>query len=108
MRNVSSTKRGADQKTLMMFYKTPIRSKLDYGCIVYNSVSSRELASLESVSNDAMKISRGSLKSTPISSLQVIIEEPLLRIRRDVVSLKYYYKVKSLLQNSALKFITQE
>ena len=76
--------------------------------MVYNLASCRELESVESVSNEAMRISSGCFKSTPISSLQVITEEPPLQIRRDKLSLKYYYKAKSLLQNPAFKFITQE
>ena len=88
MRSVSSTEWGADQRTLMMIYRSLIRSKIDYGCIVYNSASSRELVSLESVSNEAMRISSGCFRSTPISSLQVITEEPPLQIRRDDLSLK--------------------
>ena len=84
-----------------------IRSKIDYGCIVYNSARSRELVSLETVSNEAMRISSGCFKSTPLSSLQVITEEPPLQIRRDKLSLKYYYKVKTYytirLSNSSLQ-----
>ena len=44
----------------------------------------------------------------PLSSLQVITQEPPLQIRRDKLSLKYYYKVKNLLQNPDFKFITPE
>ena len=51
-----------------------IRSKIDYGCIVCKSASSRELESLEPVSNKAMIMSSGCFKSTPIFSLQVITE----------------------------------
>ena len=92
----------------MMIYRSLIRSEIDYGSIVYNSDSSRELVSLESVSNEAMRISSGCFKSTPLSSLQVITEEPPFQIRRDKLSLKYYYKVKSLPQNPAFKLITPE
>ena len=48
MRSVSSTESGGDQKTLMMVYRSLIRTILNYGCIVYNSANSRELESLES------------------------------------------------------------
>ena len=92
----------------MMIYRTSIRSKTDYGCIVYNSASSRELVSVESVSIAAMRISSGYFKCTPLPSVQVITEESLLQIKRDKQSLKYYYKVKSLLQNPAFKFNTPE
>ena len=103
MRSVISTECGADPKTIMMIYRSLIRSKIDYGCIVYNSASSRELVSLESVSNEAMRISSGCFRSTPISSLQVITEEPPLQKRRDKLSLKYYYKVKKLTTKSGFQ-----
>ena len=67
----------------MMFYIKMIRSKIDYGCIVYNSENSGKLESLKSVSNEAIRIFNGCFKSTPISSLQVITEEPPFQIRRD-------------------------
>ena len=91
-----------------MIYRSLIKSKLDYGCIVYKSASCRELENIESVSNQAIRIASGCLKSTPISSLQVITEEPPLQIRRDKLSLKYNYKVKSFPQNPVFKFITPE
>ena len=71
MWNVSSTKWGADQKTLKVTYRSLIRSKIDYGCIVYNFASMRELVSLESVSNEAMRKSSRCFKSTRISSLKL-------------------------------------
>ena len=83
----------------MMIYRSSTRSKTDYWCIVYNSSSSREIESLESVPIETMIIADGCFKSTPISNLQVITDEPSLQIRRDKLSLKYYYKVKSLLKN---------
>ena len=108
MRSVSSTEWGADQKALMMIYRSLIRFKIEYGCIAYTFASSRELVSLESVSTKAKRISSGCFKTTPLSSLQVITEEPPLQIRRHKLSLKYYYKVENLLQNPAVKLITPE
>ena len=108
MRSVSSTEWGADQKTLMMIYRSLIRSKIDYGCIVYNSASSRDLESLESVSNEVMRMSSGCFKYTPIFSLQGITGEPPLQIRIYKLSLKHCYNVKSSLQKLAFKIITPE
>ena len=82
----------------MIIYRSLIRSKIDYGCLVYNSANSRKLVSLEYVSNEAMRISNGCFRSTLISSLEVITEEPPLQIRRHKLSLKNYCKVISLLQ----------
>ena len=108
MRSLSSTEWGADQRTLMMIYRLLIRFKKGYRCIVYISASSRDLKSPESVSNEVMRISSRCLKSTPISILHIITEKPPLQIRRDKLGLKYYYKVKSLLENPAFKFITPD
>ena len=87
MQRVSSTERGSDQKTLMMIYRSLVRCKIDYGCIVYKSKRGKELANIESVSNEAKKISSGCFKSTPAPSLQVITIKPPLQIRRDMLSL---------------------
>ena len=108
MQSVSWTESGAEQNILMMSYRSLIRSKIDFECIVYNSASTKELESLESISNEVMRKFSGCFKSTPISSLQVTTEELPLQIRRDKLSLKYFYKVKSLLQNQAFKIITPE
>ena len=75
--------------------------------MLYNFASTKEPESLESVSNEAMRISGGCFKSTPVSRLH-ITEQPPLQIMRDELSLKYYYKVKHLLQNPAFKFILSE
>ena len=81
MRSVRSTEWGADQKNLMRVYRSLIRSKIDYGCIVYNSSSSGKIESLEIVSNEAMRISSGCFEFTPISSLQVITEGTPFQMR---------------------------
>ena len=47
-----------------------------------------------------MRISSGCFKSTPISTLKVITEEPPLHMRRDQLSLKYFYKVKAYYKTS--------
>ena len=47
------------KKTVMMFYRSLIKSKIDYGYKVHNSASYNELANLGSVSNEALRISSG-------------------------------------------------
>ena len=109
MQRVSSTRLGASLKTFMMIYRSLVRSKLHYGCIiVYNSANCRDLLSLESVTNEDMRIPSGCFKSIPTPNLQVITEEPPLKMWGDKLSLKYYYNSKSLLQNPVFIFITQE
>ena len=55
-----------------------------------------------------MRIPSGCFKFTSTSSLQNITGEPPLQIRINELTLKYYYKVETLLQNSASIFITPE
>ena len=40
---VGHTDWGADQKTLLCLYRALVRSKLDYGCIVYGAASNNIL-----------------------------------------------------------------
>ena len=71
-----------------MIFRSLIKSKIDYRCIVYNSASRREIENLEPVSNEAIRIC---FKLMPIFSLHVLAEEPPLKRRTDKLSLKYYY-----------------
>ena len=52
LRVVSHTTWGADQQTLHL-YRSLIRSKLDYGCIVYGSARSSYLRILDPIQNHA-------------------------------------------------------
>ena len=53
----------------MIIYRTLIRSKIDYGSIVYDSAALQDLKALETTANEAMRIASGCFKSTPIPSL---------------------------------------
>ena len=101
MRSVSGSKWGADQETLLRIYRALIRSKIDYGCIVYGSASETALKHLDVVVNDAMRISTGAFKSTPIKNLNILCNEPELKLRRYDLMLRYYFKLKCHLQNPA-------
>ena len=57
LKTISSGKKGADQKALML-YQALVRSKIDYGSIVYNSASSRTLELLNVIANQALGIYR--------------------------------------------------
>jgi len=108
LRTISSMEWGADSKTLMKIYVALIRSRIDYGSIIYNSANKQNLKSIETVSNEAMRIASRCFKTTPISSLQVITNEPPLQLRRDKLSLKYYYKIRSLPSNPTFNLLSVE
>ena len=85
----------------MRQYRAIIRPKIYYGCIVYRAATEAELKQVHSMLNEAFKISTGAFKFTPIANLQVLLNEPLLELRRQYLLLRYFYQVKCYLQNLA-------
>lgn len=95
LKTISANSWGADQESIMRVYRALVRSKLDYGSIVYASAAPYILKELDRIANDALRLATGAFKSTPVSSLQVLCAEPSLQSRRQMLSLKYYYKIRS-------------
>jgi hypothetical protein len=62
LRVVAHTDWGADSTTLLRLYHSVVRSKLDYGCVVYGSASTSYLESLDrvqKVQNAALRVCLG-------------------------------------------------
>ena len=57
---------GADCATLLKFYRSQLRSKLDYGCVVYGSARRTALECLDRVQNAALRICLGAFQTSPI------------------------------------------
>ena len=92
---LSRTEWGADQTTLLKLYRSLVRSKLDYGCIVYGSASKVALAKLDPVHNQGLRLSLGAFRSSPVESSYVEAHEPPLEIRREKLALQYILKLKA-------------
>ena len=105
LRSISAQDWGADRKILLHLYNLLVRSRLDYGCIVYNSACNTTKALLNPVENEGLRICSGAFKSTPVSSLQVITNQPPLDLRRLHLSLKYYLKLRSHISNPAFSSV---
>ncbi|KAI5697973.1 hypothetical protein M8J77_012423 [Diaphorina citri] len=86
----------ADRKMLIRIYKSLIRSKLDYGCPVYNSASSNSLQILNPVQNLCLRLATGAFRSSPVVSLEAETGEPNLDIRRKILSSNYIAKTLSI------------
>ena len=95
LRVVANRDWGADFKTLILLYRSLIRSKLDYGSIVYGSARRSYLEMLEPVQNRALKLCLGAFRTSPIDSLRVEANEPPLTHRRTKLSVLYCLKIKS-------------
>lgn len=101
LRVLSNTSWGADQQTLLHLYRSLIRSKMDYGCIVYGSAKPSYLKMLEPVQNCALRLCLGAFRTSPSTSLCVESVEPPLDIRRKRLSLQYAAKLASNPTNPA-------
>ena len=86
LRVVSSMDWGADRKVLLRLYRTLVRSKLDYGCIVYGSARQSYLQKLDSIHNQGLRLALGAFR-TSVNSLYAEANEPSLNVRRKKLSL---------------------
>jgi hypothetical protein len=91
LRVVANTHWGADSSTLLKLYRCFIRSKLDYGCIVYGSARTSYLESLDRVQNDALRVCLSVFRTTPIISLCIEANEIPLSLRRQKLVVLYIY-----------------
>ena len=98
---LSSSDWGASRKCLLKLYRALIRSKLDYGCIVYRNASDSLLKKLDPVHNLGLRLSLGAFKSSPVESLYVEANELPLKERRQEQVMKYGLRIKGNPSNPA-------
>ena len=99
IRSLSSQTWGADQHILLHTYRLILRPKIDYGCTVYGSASDALLKQVETLQNEALRICSGAFCSSPIDSLQILLNEPPLTTRRTDLICRYFFKIKSFINN---------
>ena len=92
---VANTDWGADRRTLLRLYQALVRSKLDYGCIVYGSTRASYLKSLDPIHHQGLRLCLGAFRTTPVYSLYAEAGEPSLTLRRLKLSMNYYVKLHS-------------
>lgn len=92
--------RGADQFVSLLFYKSYIRSIIDYGCILYGGGSNSRLTKVDRIQNKSLKLAVGLMKSTPNEATLVESLVPPLAIRRQILAANYV-----VLQNSRCNHI---
>ena len=92
---------GSDTKTLLKLYRALVRSKLDYGSIVYRNAAPTDLQPLNVIHNQGLRLALGAFKSSPVESLYVEANEMPLHERRLELAMKYGLKIKGNPQNPA-------
>ena len=102
---VANTKWGADKNTLLHLYRSLIRSKLDYGCIVYGAARTSYVKALDAVHHQGLRLCTGAFRTSPSQSLYVEANEPPLDLRRIKLLLQYIVKLKANSNNPAFRCV---
>ena len=95
LRVVAHTDWGADRKVLLHLYRTIVRSKLDYGSIVYGSARESYLKTLDTIHHQGIRLALGAFRTSLADSLLVEANEPSLNDRREKLSLQFALNLKS-------------
>ena len=66
---VANSKWGADKTTLLHLYRSLVRSKLDYGCMIYGSARTSYLKALDAVHHQGLWLCLGAFRTAPTDSL---------------------------------------
>ncbi|GFO20617.1 RNA-directed DNA polymerase from mobile element jockey, partial [Plakobranchus ocellatus] len=99
LRVVGHTDWGADRATLLKLYRTLVRSKLDFGSVIYGSAKKHVLRALDPIHHQGLRIALGAFRTSPIKSLYAEAGEPSLEHRRMKLAFTYVLKLKSLPRN---------
>ena len=92
---------GGNRDTLLMLYRAIVRSKFDYGCIVYGTASNTNLRQLDSIHNSGLRLALGAFCTSPVSSLYAEAIEATLEECQLKLSIHYYVKTRAWINNPA-------
>ena len=84
---LSNTNWGGDRSVLLNLYRSLVRSKLDYGSIVYGSAQKSYLKCLDTIHHQGLRLALGAFRTSPVESLYAESNEPSLYTRREKLSL---------------------
>jgi ribonuclease HI len=85
---------GGDCNTLLKLYRCFVRSKLDYGSVVYGSARKSYTQMLDPIQNQALRLCLGAFRTSPVESLQIEANEPPLALRRKQLSVLYSLRLQ--------------
>ena len=98
---LSNTNWGGDRSVLLNLYRSLVRSKLDYGSIVYGSARKSYLKCLDTIHHQGLRLALGAFRTSPVESLYAESNEPSLYTRREKLSLQYTMKLAANSKNPA-------
>lgn len=86
---------GADSRTLLMLYRSLVRSRLEYGIVAYGTCHKTTLKKIEVIENTALRVIFGAYRTTPVESLHVIANEIPLYLKIQLLTLNYSSNVSA-------------
>ena len=95
LKTLSNTDWGANRPTLLTLCRSLIRSKIDFGCFIYSAARKHYLKQIETMENEALRISLGVYRTTPITSLHVEASELPFHLRCTNVGLSFAIRILS-------------
>ncbi|GFR07904.1 fibroblast growth factor receptor 3 [Trichonephila clavata] len=102
---LANTRWGADRTSLLRLYRALIRSKLDYGSVVYSSAWKSLLKILDPVHHQGLRLCLGAFRTSPVESLYAEAYEPPLDLRRKYLCLNHFMKIQSMKTNTAYSYL---
>ena len=81
---------------MLQLNRSLVRSKLDYGCIMYGLVRKSYLWMLDPMHNQGLKLCISAFRMSPFESLYVNAHEPSLGARHTKLSFQYASGLKSM------------
>jgi len=79
----------ADEKTLLHLYRSLIRSKLEYGAVMYGCARKSYLRMLDPIQNQALRTCLDAFRTSPVTSLHVEAKEMPVDLRCRMLSSEY-------------------
>ena len=98
---------GADRLAKLTLYRALVRSKLDYGSMVYGSARPSYLKMIEPVQNQGLRLCLNAFRTTPIGSLHVEANELPLDLRRLQLAMQYAVKLYANPRNPAHDIVSR-
>ena len=107
LRMLANTSWGADRQVMLQLYSALVLPKLMYGSPAYGSAASSHLKKLDSVHHEAIRISIGAFRTSPVESLYCESGVRSLWDQRSLEDLKYLSRLKRDPKAPAYKILTE-
>jgi len=105
MKIISHTSWGGDSSTFLKIHIALIRSKSEYGSIIFRTANPKHLKMIDVPLNTGIRLAIGGFKSSPIVSLRNIANEPPPYIRRTLNNILYAARTIKNKNNPTNKYI---